>query len=94
MSPAPSRLAARFGSAARVTAKPDSDMDVLYKLDPNRLLGWATLARTSTAASRPSSTQHVLPKIGTGTCSCLRGRSEAVGLTGATCPVVAARARP
>ena len=29
-----------FGSVARGTATPDSDIDVLYELEPGRRLGW------------------------------------------------------
>lgn len=29
-----------FGSVARGTASPDSDIDVLYELEPGRRLGW------------------------------------------------------
>ncbi len=29
-----------FGSVARGTATPDSDVDVLYELEPGRRLGW------------------------------------------------------
>jgi predicted nucleotidyltransferase len=29
-----------FGSVARATATPDSDIDVLYELEPGRRLGW------------------------------------------------------
>jgi predicted nucleotidyltransferase len=31
-----------FGSVARGTATPDSDIDVLYELEPGRRLGWET----------------------------------------------------
>ena len=36
----PGYLTSRFGSRVRGTARPDSDIDILYTLRPGRRLGW------------------------------------------------------
>jgi predicted nucleotidyltransferase len=55
-------LCARYGIARpRVvgsvagSAKPDSDMDVLYKLEPDRRLGWAIEQLAQKLAVQPQS---------------------------------------
>jgi hypothetical protein len=74
-----------FGSVARGTATPDSDIDVLYELEPSRRLGWeieqlADRTRRRLRPARRPGLPRRAPSAAQG-CSPVRGADPLCGVS-------------